>query len=113
MSRGGGNKFTNKNTEALLEIVKRNIDILILSETKIDNTFPVSEFIIKGYNDIHVDHIMNGGRFIIYIRKGKPCVIEGQFVDQNLFKSKWLLFGWYNPEKRYFFLSWCNWEQNG
>ena len=99
--------------EALKEIVKGNIDILIRSVTKIDNTFPISEFIIKGYNDIRVNTNKNGGGLIIYIREeipckvlnvALPCAIEGWFVELNLHESNGLYLEG-TIQKKYIFLS--------
>ena len=39
-----GNKF-----ESLAKQVMGNIDTLMVSETKLDNSFPVSQFLIDGY----------------------------------------------------------------
>ena len=39
------NKF-----ELLFSLVLNNIDVLLISETKIDNTFPVSQFCVPGYS---------------------------------------------------------------
>ena len=42
------NSLRNK-FESLVQQVKGNIDILMVSETKLDNRFPVSQFFIDGY----------------------------------------------------------------
>ena len=42
------NSLRNK-FDALSEIIKNNIGILMISETKIDDSFPLNEFIIDGY----------------------------------------------------------------
>ena len=39
------NKFDN-----LMAAVAGNIDILLITETKIDSIFPVNQFYINGYN---------------------------------------------------------------
>ena len=39
------NKF-----DLLMNIIKNEIDILMISETKIDNSFPISQFIMTGYS---------------------------------------------------------------
>ena len=39
------NKF-----ELLFSLISNNIDVLLISETKIDNTFPVSQFCVPGYS---------------------------------------------------------------
>ena len=43
------NSIRNK-IELLSEAVTGNIDILMISETKIDESFPTSQFIISGFS---------------------------------------------------------------
>ena len=43
------NSIRNK-FELLFYLVSNNIDVLLISETKIDNTFPVSQFCVPGYS---------------------------------------------------------------
>ena len=43
------NSIRNK-FELLFSLVLNNIDVLLISETKIDNTFPVSQFFVRGYS---------------------------------------------------------------
>ena len=40
---------TNK-LESLVRFVGNNLDILVVSETKIDDTFPESQFLIEGFS---------------------------------------------------------------
>ena len=35
-------------------LIKENIDILIITETKIDDSFPTSQFCIKGYSEPYI-----------------------------------------------------------
>ena len=51
-------KFAKLNKfHCLSEQVKGNIDILLISETKIDNSFPVCQFIIDGFSPPYrLDH---------------------------------------------------------
>ena len=97
------NKF-----DQLKTIIKDNVDILILTETKIDASFPEAQFNIDGYcKPFRLDRNSNGGGLLIFIREDIPCKqlakhtfpndIEGIFVEINLRKSKWLLFGTYHP----------------
>ena len=83
-------------------------DILIIIETKLDDTYPIPQFLIDGYSMRYIlDRNRNGGRVIIYVREdipgkvlGKhlfPNDIEGIFVEINFRKSKWLLCGTYQP----------------
>ena len=93
----------------LKEIIGDNIDILLISETKINSTFPVGQFTI---NPFHIpfrgDRNDKGGRLIKFIRDLIPCrtikvdftpKIETIVIEINLKKRKWLLIALYNPHK--------------
>ena len=43
------NSIRNK-FEPLVSFINNNLDILMISETKIDDTFPDSQFLIKGFS---------------------------------------------------------------
>ena len=103
------NSLRNK-IEALKLIMMHNIDILIITETKLDETFPKAQFHIDGYAPpFRVDRSKNGGGVIIYVREDitakelteHPSLInfEGTFFEINLKNRKWLVFGGYNPNK--------------
>ena len=104
------NSLRNK-FEDLKEIVKGKVDILLVSETKIDNSFPDGQFAIEGFSiPYRCDRNSCGGGLIAYIREDIPCRelkchkipgnIEGTFFEINLRKKKWLLFFGYNPCKQ-------------
>ena len=89
---------------------KGNIDILIITESKLDQTFTNSQFCIEGYAPpFRLDRTKHGGGVIIYVREDIPSkkmtdhkqlnTFEGIFFEINLKKSKWLVFGGYNPNK--------------
>ena len=63
------NSIRNK-FEPLVSFINNNLDILMISETKIDDTFPDSQFLIKGFSvPYRLDHTAKGGRdFTIYQR---------------------------------------------
>ena len=102
------NSIRNK-FQPLVKLIKGNIDICVLTETKIDSSFPVKQFDIEGYFQFRQDNKNGAGGIIIYIRDDIPCRelnnhpvslnIQGIFLEINLRKSKWLLFGGYNPIK--------------
>ena len=46
------NSIRNK-FDMLVDLVKDNLDVILLSETKIDASFPDSQFIIQGYSPAH------------------------------------------------------------
>ena len=91
-------------------LIKGNIDIIVITETKIDESFPSLQFAIEGYAPpFRLYRNVNGGGVIIYVREDIPCrelkthgvekSFEGIFLEINLRKSKWLLFGGYNYNK--------------
>ena len=58
------NKFDH-----FMAAVLGNIDILLITETKIDSTFPVNQFYFNGYNvPYRNDRNTNGGGILVYIR---------------------------------------------
>ena len=93
------------------------LDILIITEIKLENTFPVSQFRIGRYSKPYrLDRNKNGGGTNIYRRKdipnsvlikhNLPDNIEGLFIELNVRKSKWLLGRMYQPPSQpdqYFF----------
>ena len=81
----------------------------MISETKIDNSFPISQFTMTGYSiPFRLDRTSHGGGILLFVREDIPCKIiktdcdadfEGIFVEINLRKKKWLLCCSYNPHK--------------
>ena len=108
------NSISNK-FEQLKYIIKGNIDILVITETKTDESH--QGFYIDGFNKpFRMDRNAHGGGVMIFVRDDIPCKqlkrhtfpgdIEGIFVEINLRKIKWLLFGSYHPPSQndsYFF----------
>ena len=94
--------------EQLKTVVQGIIDVLVITETKLDATFPDSQFFIEGYSTPYrLDRNRHGGGVLIYIREdipnkklskhNCPADIEGLFIEINLRKTKWLIFGTYHP----------------
>ena len=90
-------------------ISKDNIDVLVISETKLDERFPTNQFILKGFSaPFRLDRSDKGGGIILYIREDIPSrlvstessQVEGFFVEINLQnKEKSSLCCSYNPKK--------------
>ena len=89
------------------EIVLKYVDILILTETKLGDSFPTSQFMVDGFSmPYRQDRNRNGGGIMIYIRDDIPSIlltkhvfpddVEGLFVELNFRKSKLLLMGAYH-----------------
>ena len=64
------NKFV-----AVEELIKGKIDIGLISETKIDKSFPNEQFKIKGYKTIRRGRDSFGGGFIFYINEQLPSKV--------------------------------------
>ena len=82
------------------------VDILMLSETKLDESFPSAQFNIPGYGTPYrQDRNCNGVGILVYIREDIPSkqihtnqqFIESMFIEINFRKQKWLLSCNYNP----------------
>ena len=81
----------------------------MISETKIDNSFPISQFTMTGYSiPFRLDRTSHGGGILLFVREDIPSKIiktdcdadfEVIFVEINLRKKKWLLCSSYNPHK--------------
>ena len=86
--------FLEKMFESLVSLVKDKIDIIMISETKLDDTFPFSRFTIEGYfQQFRLDRICHGGGIIIYVKidlYSRPGNVEGMFIEITLGITKWL-----------------------
>ena len=70
----------------------------MVSETKIDNNFPVGNFVIDGFGTPYrLDHDSNGGGIMFYVREDIPSNlhatdeenhIESFYVELNLRNEK-------------------------
>ena len=110
------NSLPNKFNQ-LKELVLKHVDILVLTETKLDDSFPNSQFLVDGFSEpFRIDRNRSGGGVMIYVRDVIPSKlltkhffpndIEGLFVELNFRKCKWLLLGTYHPPSQsdqYFF----------
>ena len=99
------NKF-----DPLVSIVHNKVDILVITETKIDDSYPTSQFLIEGYSTpLRLNRDRHGGGILIYVREDIPYKelkseditggIECIFFEINLRKIKWILMAGYNPHK--------------
>ena len=62
------NSIRNK-FETLVSLVTSDIDILTISETKIDESFPLSQFMIDGFSmPYRRDRNTHGGWILVYFR---------------------------------------------
>ena len=86
------------------------VDILVVTETKVDASFPDSQFRMEGFcKPFHNDRNRKGGGLIIFVREDIPWKkldinlpngIELLAIEINLRKVKWLLVGCHHPHKQ-------------
>ena len=99
------NSIRNK-FEQLNSMIIGTVNCLILTETKLDETFPHAQFFMGGFpKPYRLDCSGNGGGILIYIREDIPSKsldispisneieIESIFIEINLRNRKWLLAG--------------------
>ena len=83
------------------------LDYFVVSETKLDNSFPSAQFYLSDYEiRCRKDRDKNGGGLIEYIRRGVICkrlkqfesnVIEAIFSELTISKKKWFCMSIYRP----------------
>ena len=99
--------FLSSKFDDLKVLISSVFDILIIKETKLDETYPISQFHIDSYSmPYRLHRNRNGGGVTIYVTENIPSKIlranlfpndmEGTSVEINLRKSKWLLCGTYH-----------------
>ena len=100
-------------TILIIVLIENNIDILVLRETNwlIDSSFPNAQFRIDWLSaPFRLERNRIGRGVLIYVREAMPCKqstkhillddIKWIFVEINLRKIKWLLFGRYRPSRK-------------
>ena len=69
------NSIANK-FDDLKSMIEGKIDVLVITETKLDNTFLNSQFIIDGYREpFRLNRNRHGGGIMIYIHDDIPSKI--------------------------------------
>ena len=90
------NSLRNK-FDALVDQIKRNVDILVISETKLDESFPEGQFKIPGFTSPFRRYRNEfGGRIMVFVREDIPSKviskktlsIKGMFIELNFRKKK-------------------------
>ena len=99
------NSIRNK-FDALIAGIQNKVDILLISETKLDETFPTRQFSIDGFTSPYrLDRNGFGGGLLAYVREYIPSKFiktelsnrEGFFIEINLRNKKWVIGCSYNP----------------
>ena len=103
------NSIRNK-FELLSFLIDGKVDVFLISETKIDGTFPTSQFLMSGYCNVYrLDRNDKGGGIMLFVKDNLITFPLSRFcfsekteifcVELNLRKQKWLIFCCYNPHK--------------
>ena len=80
----------------------------MVSETKLDDSFPEGQFLMEGFHSpFRFDCNRNGGGIMLHVREDIPAKLlshgflcaESFFVETNLYNKKWLINCSYNPHK--------------
>ena len=91
-------------------MIGNKIDILMISESKLDDTFPTSQFVIDSFTEpFRLDRTRNGGVVLLYVKNNITATlltsytllenIEALFVEIVIVNFKWLFCCSYNPHK--------------
>ena len=105
----------------LRPLVHGRVVIFMISESKVNNSFPVTQFEISGYTTpCRFDRNNNGGGILLNIREDIPSKtlhifklpMEGFLVDLSLYKTNWLLRFIYDPQKSIYPTFWRNFEKH-
>ena len=99
--------FVRNKLQFLEKEVCANLDILLISDTKLDDSFPFAQFLLDGFSKpCRLDRCSNDGGIIFCIRDNIPSHVllnsnktESTFAEINFKKKKWLICASYNPHK--------------
>ena len=91
----------------LQEVIRNSIDVLLISETKLNASFPSSQFILNGFAPpSRLDRTQHGGGIMLFIREDIPfkllnadtsiSEIENVIAEINLRFKRWLISGSYS-----------------
>ena len=92
-------------------MIRDNIDILVVADTKIDSLFPSSQFMIKGYKTpyrLDISERSSSG-ILVYVKDNlitkelkviMTHVTQAVFFELNLKKEKWLIVPIYRPHQQ-------------
>ena len=69
--------------DTLKEIIQDNIDVLVITETKLDETFPSAQFNIEGFRPPYRKYLnKHSGGVMIYVREDLACT-ELQIINNS------------------------------
>ena len=105
------NSIPNK-FDGIMDFVSTNLDVFLISETKIDSSFPEAQFVHNGYakpyrKDRSLGGGGGGGGLLMYVNENiascmmkqhtLPDDLEIMCVEINLKKQKWIIIAIYRP----------------
>ena len=101
------NSIRNK-FDFLVDQIKGNVDVMVISETKLDEPFTEGQFKVPGYAlPCRLVRNQFGGGVMVFVRKDIPSrvlslnkSIESLSIELNFRKKKWLLYCTYNPNRK-------------
>ena len=71
-------------------MVAEEIDILMITETKLDDSFPASQFSIQGFcTPFILDRNKNGGGILLYIRSNITSTKLNKYIIRNQIEDFW------------------------
>ena len=73
------NHFAKK-LDMIKTIIPGNVDVIIFGETKLDSSYPTSQFLMEDRN-------CNGGGILIYIREGIPSKLLNKVYEKIIHKQ--------------------------
>ena len=94
--------------------------MLVLTETKLDDSFPIGQFTIPGFKlPYRKDRNARGGGVLVYVRENIPSkplhtfqvrdtqhgLFESIFVEIRIKNIKWLFIGSYHPQSQYIIIT--------
>ena len=80
--------------------VKGSADVVMISETKLDHTFSVDQFVLEGFSKpFRIDRNKNRGNVLLFVCEDIPArlisiekvPIESFFIELNLRKNNWIV----------------------
>ena len=104
------NSIRNKFSD-LCYILEDSLDIFSLAETKLDGSFPNSQFQLPGYQSpFRLDCTSQSGGLLTYVKDGIPARLLTNFkfdplmqvipIELNFRKTKWLVLSIYRPPRQ-------------
>ena len=93
-----------KNLDQLADLIKEKIDVLMISESKIDESFPNSQFFLDR-TPYRLHRNTNGRGIMLFVRNDTPSkmisiehlLTKSLLRKKNLRKKRWLINCSYNP----------------